>query len=81
MCTGSSNFTTLIGTDVFHGDRTSDPACDVVHVSEYHVGFFAGTTENLNLTTVYLQNEGGKLVVGSVVWWAVGLVFLTFALL
>jgi hypothetical protein len=81
MCAGSSNFTTLVGTDIYYGGLTSDPACDVVHSSQYHVGFFAGSTENLNMTTVYSENGGGRLVVAGGLWWAVGLGLLTFVLL
>ena len=78
MCAGLSNFTTLTGTDVYHGNPTSDPACDITHAPDYHIGFFAGTTENLNMTAVYLENGGGRLAVGGELWWAVSLGLLTF---
>ena len=86
MCSGTSNplvkSTTLVGTDSWTGKTSDSIACNIVHPSEYHVGYFAGTTENLNMTAVYSQNGGGRLMVEvGGIWWAAGLGLLTFAFL
>jgi len=83
MCSGTSNplvkSTTLVGTDTWSGKASASEACNI-HASQYHVGYFAGKTENLNMTAVYLQNGGDRLLLGGS-WWAVGLGLLMSILL
>ena len=85
MCSGTSNphinSTTLVGTDYWTGKALRGITCSP-HPSQYHVGYFAGATENLNMTAVYTQNRGGRLMVEvGGIWWAAGLGLLTFFLL
>jgi hypothetical protein len=84
MCAGASDplvkSTTLVGTDSYTGKISSSIACDLVNPSQYHVGYFAGA--NLNMTAVYSENRGSRLMAGiEGIWWAAGLGLLMLVLI